>query len=196
MFINYALNEIQFKIVYYGPGLSGKTTNLIYIHNNLDKKLKGDLIKIETKEERTLYFDFMQMELGSIKGKKPKFNLYTVPGQVSYSISRKLILNGADGIVFVADSQKERIDENLETLYDLELNLISIGETLQTFPWVLQYNKRDLPNCSNIEKLQKKLNFHRVPYFTSVASKGIGVVPTLKSIINQVISKLQVPVKN
>ncbi|MBN1155167.1 GTPase domain-containing protein [candidate division KSB1 bacterium] len=192
MFINHALNEIQFKIVYYGPGLSGKTTNLIYIHNNLDKSLKSDLIKIETREERTLFFDFMQMELGSIQGKKPKFNLYTIPGQVYYSISRKLILNGADGIIFVADSQRERMDENLETLYDLELNLIDSGETLQTFPWVLQYNKRDLPNCASIDTLESRLNFLRVPYFTSVAHKGIGVIPTLKAIINQVVKRILV----
>lgn len=190
MFINHALNEIQFKIVYYGPGLSGKTTNLIHIHNSLDKSLKSDLIKIETKEERTIFFDFMQMELGTIKGKKPKFNLYTIPGQVYYAISRKLILNGADGIIFVADSQRERMDENLETLYDLELNLIESGETLETFPWVLQYNKRDLPNCDSIDTLQMKLNFLRVPYFTSVANKGVGVIPTLKAIINQVINRL------
>lgn len=192
MFINWALQEINLKIVYYGPGLSGKTTNLIHIHKKLDPSLRTDLVSLSTREDRTLYFDFMQLEIGRIQGKKPKFNLYTVPGQVYYKNSRKIILNGVDGIVFVADSQKERLDENLDTLLDLEQNLIEYGESLQNFPWVIQYNKRDLPNLESIEVLQKKLNFFGVPHFESVANKGINIFPTLKSIINRVITNIEV----
>jgi len=193
MYINWALNEINLKVVYYGPGLSGKTTNLIYIHKKLDPSLRGELITLSTKEDRTLFFDFMQLELGKINGKVPKFNLYTVPGQVYYANSRKIILNGADGIVFVADSQKERIDENLDTLLDLENNLIKIGTSLEKFPWVLQYNKRDLPNAASLDVLDKKLNFLGVPSFESVAHKGVGVFPTLKEIIKNIIAHIRVP---
>ena len=192
MYINWALQEINLKIVYYGPGLSGKTTNLIYIHNKLDSSLRSELVTLSTKEDRTLFFDFMQLEIGKIRGKRPKFNLYTVPGQVYYANSRKIILNGVDGIVFVADSQIERSEENLDTLLDLENNLIEMGESLQSFPWVIQYNKRDLPNSASIEDLQQKLNFWGVPYFESIANKGIQVFPTLKSIINRVITYIQV----
>jgi len=192
MYINWALKEINLKIVYYGPGLSGKTTNLMYIHQKLDPSFRGDLIMLNTKEDRTIFFDFMQFEMGKIKGKKPKFNLYTVPGQVYYANSRKLILSGADGIVFVADSQRERSEENLNTLLDLEKNLIEIGNSLQNFPWVLQYNKRDLPNAEPISVLQKKLNFWNVPYFESIANKGVDVFPTLKSIINRAVAHIQV----
>jgi mutual gliding-motility protein MglA len=191
MFINWALQEINLKIVYYGPGLSGKTTNLNYIYQKLDPSLRTELVSLSTKEDRTLFFDFMQLELGKINGKIPKFNLYTVPGQVYYKQSRKIILNGVDGIVFVADSQRERIDENLDTLLDLEHNLIDFGESLQHFPWVIQYNKRDLANCESIEILQQKLNFFNVPYFESVAHKGTNVFSTLKSIINRVIANIQ-----
>ena len=191
MYINWAEQEINLKIVYYGPGLSGKTTNLMYIYNKLDSSMRSELVSLSTKEDRTLFFDFMQLEIGEIKGKKPKFNLYTVPGQVYYSNSRRIILNGADGIVFVADSQKERNDENLDTLLDLENNLIDKGESLQNIPWVLQYNKRDLPNCESIQVLQKKLNFWGVPHFESVTHKGVAVFPTLKEIIKRVIKHIQ-----
>ena len=139
--------------VYYGPGLSGKTTNLEYIYRKIDPSLRGDLITLKTREERTLYFDFLQLEVGRIKGMKPKFNLYTIPGQVYYSHSRKIILRGVDGIVFVADSQADRMTENLDSLMDLEQNLIENGHSLQSFPWVLQYNKRDLPYCKTQGKL-------------------------------------------
>ncbi|MEE4310810.1 MAG: ADP-ribosylation factor-like protein [candidate division KSB1 bacterium] len=193
MYINWALNEINLKVVYYGPGLSGKTTNLIYIHKKLDPSLRGELITLSTKEDRTLFFDFMQLEIGKINGKVPKFNLYTVPGQVYYANSRKIILNGADGIVFVADSQKERIDENLDTLLDLENNLIEIGTSLEKFPWVLQYNKRDLPSAASLDVLDKKLNFLGVPSFESVAHKGVGVFPTLKELIKNIIAHIRVP---
>ena len=192
MYINWALQEINLKIVYYGTGLSGKTTNLIYIYEKLGASLCSELVTLSTKEDRTLFFDFMQLEMGKIMGKRPKFNLYTVPGQVYYANSRKLILNGVDGIVFVADSQIERLDENLDTLLDLENNLIEMGESLQNFPWILQYNKRDLPNIASVDELQQKLNFWGVPYFETVASKGIEVFSALKSIINRVVANIQV----
>lgn len=191
MFINWALQEINLKIVYYGPGMSGKTTNLEYIHSKLDPSLTGELVTLKTKEDRTIFFDFMQIEVGRIKGKKPKFNLYTVPGQVYYASSRKIILNGVDGIVFVADSQKDRMEGNIETLLDLEQNLKSMGHTLENFPWVIQYNKRDLPNAEGIEVLQKKLNFFDVPHFEGIAIRGVGVFDTLKSIINLVVQHVQ-----
>ncbi|MCB0260198.1 MAG: GTPase domain-containing protein [Calditrichaeota bacterium] len=191
MFINWALQEINLKIVYYGPGMCGKTTNLEYIHSKLDPSLTGELVTLKTKEDRTIFFDFMQIEVGRIKGKKPKFNLYTVPGQVYYASSRKIILNGVDGIVFVADSQKDRMEGNIETLLDLENNLMAMGHSLETFPWVIQYNKRDLPNTESLDILQKKLNFFHVPHFESVAIKGTGVFDTLKSIINQVVQHVQ-----
>ncbi len=190
MFINWATNEITLKIVYYGPGLSGKTTNLHFIHNKLDPSLRGNLVTLNTKEERTLFFDFLQLDFGQIKGKKPRFNLYTVPGQVFYTESRKIILSGVDGIVFVADAQKDRMDDNLDTLLDLEKNLISRGLTLETFPWVLQFNKVDLPNRTNSTALQQKLNFFSVPQFESVATQGVGVFDTLKSIINLVVNNV------
>lgn len=191
MYINWALQEINLKIVYYGPGMSGKTTNLEYIHSKLDPSLTSELVTLKTKEDRTIFFDFMQIEVGKIKGKKPKFNLYTVPGQVYYASSRKIILNGVDGIVFVADSQKDRMEGNIETLLDLEQNLMEMGFSLEEFPWVIQYNKRDLPNAEDIEILQKKLNFFNVPHFEAVAIKGQGVFDTLKAIINLTVQHVQ-----
>ncbi|NOX37676.1 MAG: GTPase domain-containing protein [Calditrichaeota bacterium] len=191
MFINWALQEINLKIVYYGPGMSGKTTNLEYIHSKLDPSLTGELVTLKTKEDRTIFFDFMQIEVGRIKGKKPKFNLYTVPGQVYYASSRKIILNGVDGVVFVADSQKDRMEGNIETLLDLEKNLQAMNQSLENFPWVIQYNKRDLPNAESIEVLEKKINLFNVPYFEAVAIKGIGVFDTLKAIINLVVQHVQ-----
>ncbi|APF17977.1 GTP-binding protein [Caldithrix abyssi] len=191
MFINWALQEINLKIVYYGPGMSGKTTNLEYIHSKLDPSLKGELVSLKTKEDRTIFFDFMQIEVGRIKGKKPKFNLYTVPGQVYYASSRKVILNGVDGIVFVADSQPHRMEANIETLLDLEENLKQEGHTLENFPWVIQYNKRDLPGVESVEVLQRRLNFFNVPYFEAVAVRGDGVFDTLKAVINLVVRNVQ-----
>lgn len=191
MFINWALQEINLKIVYYGPGMSGKTTNLEYIHAKLDPSLTSELVSLKTKEDRTIFFDFMQIEVGRIKGKKPKFNLYTVPGQVYYASSRKVILNGVDGIVFVADSQPHRMEANIETLLDLESNLKADGQSLEKFPWVIQYNKRDLPGADPVEALQKKLNFFDVPYYEGVAVKGDGVFDTLKGTINLVIQHVQ-----
>ena len=191
MFINWALQEINLKIVFYGPGMSGKTTNLEFIHSKLDPSLAGELVSLKTKEDRTIFFDFMQIEVGKIKGKKPKFNLYTVPGQVYYASSRKVILNGVDGLVFVADSQPHRMEANIETLLDLENNLKQDGHTLENFPWVIQYNKRDLPGVESVETLQKKLNFFNVPHFEAIAVRGDGVFNTLKAIINNVVQHVQ-----
>jgi mutual gliding-motility protein MglA len=191
MFVNWALQEVNLKIVYYGPGLGGKTTNLEYIYHKLDPSLRGDLITLKTREERTLYFDFLQLEVGRIKGMKPKFNLYTIPGQVYYAYSRRIILRGVDGIVFVADSQADRMTENLDSLMDLEQNLIDNGFTLQNFPWVLQYNKRDLPRVLPVKELNTRLNFHGVPAVEAVASRGIGVLETLKTAIHGVVGKVQ-----
>jgi len=191
MFVNWAVQEVNLKIVYYGPGLSGKTTNLEYIYQKIDPSLRGDLITLKTREERTLYFDFLQLEVGRIKGMKPKFNLYTIPGQVYYAYSRKIILRGVDGIVFVADSQADRLTENLDSLMDLEQNLIDEGKTLEDFPWVLQYNKRDVPRILSVAELNRKLNFNAVPTIEAVASKGKGVLETLKVAIQGVVNHTQ-----
>ena len=194
MFINRALQEINLKIVYYGPGLSGKTTNLEFIYNRLAPTMRSELVSLKTRGERTLYFDFMQLELGRIKGKKPRFNLYTVPGQIYYYHSRRIILRGVDGIVFVADSQANRMGDNLDSLLDLENNLIGMGHTLQNFPWVIQYNKRDLPTILPIERMQSKLNFFGAPHIEAVAHRGVQVVATLKAIISEVVSRMEVTV--
>ncbi len=172
--------------------MGGKTTNLEHIYKQLDPTVRGDLVTLKTKEERTLYFDFMQLELGRVKGFKPRFNLYTVPGQVYYNYSRKIILKGVDGVVFVADSQKMRMGDNLDSLLDLEKNLIEFGHSLESFPWIIQYNKRDLPNLESIGMMQSKLNFFGVPYAEAAAVNGIGVIETLKKIITEVISKIDV----
>ncbi|MFH1942375.1 MAG: ADP-ribosylation factor-like protein [bacterium] len=191
MFIHWALREIHLKIVYYGPGLSGKTANLEYIYSRIDPALKGDLVTLKTREDRTIFFDFLQLEVGNIDGKKPKFNLYTVPGQVHYDLTRRIVMNGVDGIVFVADSQREMMDANLDTLLDLEKHLIMSGKTLEKFPWVLQYNKRDLPTAEPFEEMEKKLNFFNVPSFEAVAVRGQGVFNTLKEVIKGVVSRVQ-----
>lgn len=191
MYINWALQQINLKIVYYGPGVSGKTTNLLSIHAKVAPELKGELVSLQTQEDRTIFFDFLQLEVGKIKGKKPKFNLYTVPGQVYYAYSRKVILNGVDGIVFVADSQFDRLEANLETLNDLENNLRQDGHKMEEFPWVVQYNKRDLPNVAPIQYLQLKLNKYNVPYFEAIATQGNGVFETLKAVINLVVANVR-----
>jgi len=191
MFINWASGEINLKIVYYGPGMSGKTTNLEYIHSRLDPRLTGELISLKTKEDRTLYFDFMQLEVEKIKGKKPKFNIYTVPGQIFYATSRKVILNGVDGVVMVYDTQIDRVEDNLESLNDLRENLVIYGKQYEKFPWIIQYNKRDLPNIEAIENLQKTLNPLNVPYLEAVAVQGNGVFDTLKVIINLVVKYIR-----
>ena len=191
MFINWALQEISLKIVYYGPGLSGKTTNLQQIYDKINPAHRGEMVSLKTMEERTIFFDFMQFELPPIHRKKPKFSLYTVLGQYYYAASRRIILNGTDGVVFVADSQENRLNDNLDSILDLEQNLIRNNRSLEEIPWVLQYNKQDLHNNLSIEILQKKLNYNNVPYFSGVATKGIGVSDTLKTIINNVIEDIE-----
>ncbi|MBN2105427.1 GTPase domain-containing protein [bacterium] len=191
MFIHWALKEIHLKIVYYGPALCGKTANLEYIHSRIDPSLKSDLVTLKTREDRTIFFDFLQLEVGYIENKKPKFNIYTVPGQVNYNHTRKVVLNGVDGIVFVADSQREMMDANLDTLLDLEKHLIAEGKTLEDFPWVLQYNKRDLPNIESIREIETKLNFFNVPHFEAIATQGKGVFPTVKEVVKLVVSNVQ-----
>jgi signal recognition particle receptor subunit beta len=190
-FINYASREINCKIVYYGPGLCGKTTNLQYIYDSTAPTAKGKLISLATETDRTLFFDFMPLELGTVRGFKTRFHLYTVPGQVYYDASRKLILKGVDGVVFVADSQEERMDANIESLFNLEENLQSQGYNLMDLPYVLQLNKRDLPNVISPEELAAELQRKGEPVFEAVAAKGDGVFDTLKAVAKQVLTELR-----
>ena len=188
--INYASREINCKIVYYGPGLCGKTTNLEYIFEKVAPNTRGKLISLATETERTLFFDFLPVDLGSIRGFKTRFHLYTVPGQVYYNASRKLILKGVDGVVFVGDSQVERLDANVESMHNLYDNLTEYGLDLREIPFVIQYNKRDLPNISSIQELQEQLNPQNVPYYEAVGVRGIGVFDTLKAVSKLVIKSL------
>ncbi|HEX8709867.1 MAG TPA: GTPase domain-containing protein [Pyrinomonadaceae bacterium] len=190
-FINYASREINCKIVYYGPGLCGKTTNLQYIFDSTAPQSKGKLISLATETDRTLFFDFMPLELGTVRGFKTRFHLYTVPGQVFYDASRKLILKGVDGVVFVADSQEERMDANIESLYNLDENLQSQGYDLNNIPYVLQLNKRDLPNIIPVADLASELQRKGEPVVEAVASTGIGVFDTLKAVAKQVLTELR-----
>jgi signal recognition particle receptor subunit beta len=190
-FINYSSREINCKIVYYGPGLCGKTTNLQYIYGKTNPEAKGKMISLATETERTLFFDFLPLSLGAIRGFKTRFHLYTVPGQVFYDASRKLILKGVDGVVFVADSQNERMDANVESLDNLRTNLKEQGYDLDKLPYVVQYNKRDLPNAASLEELKRTLNPKNVPDFEAVAPKGIGVFDTLKAVSRLVLMELK-----
>ncbi len=190
-FINYVAREINCKIVYYGPGLGGKTTNLKYVYDITNPENKGKLISLATETERTLFFDFLPLDLGQIRGFSTRFHLYTVPGQVFYDASRKLILKGADGIVFVADSQEERLDANLESVSNLHQNLKEQGFDLARMPYVLQLNKRDLPNAMPADQLKKLLLVKGEPVFEAVATKGTGVLDTLKAIARQVLIELR-----
>src|SRR5881398_1845214 len=190
-FINYSSREINCKLVYYGPGLCGKTTNLHYIYAKTSPDAKGKMISLATETERTLFFDFLPLSLGEIRGFKTRFHLYTVPGQVFYDASRKLILKGVDGVVFVADSQEERLDANLESLSSLNLNLKEQGFDLNKIPYVLQLNKRDLPNALPAERLKKLLLVKGEPVYEAVATKGIGVMETLKASARQVLVELR-----
>jgi signal recognition particle receptor subunit beta len=190
-FINYSSREINCKIVYYGPGLCGKTTNLQYIYRRTNPEQKGKLISLATETERTLFFDFLPLSLGDIKGFKIRFHLYTVPGQVFYAASRKLILKGVDGVVFVADSQLERMESNIESLEDLRINLAEQGYDLDKLSSVVQYNKRDLPNVVPFEDMDKLLNYRNVPWFEAVAVTGKGVFETLKAVAKQVLFELK-----
>ena len=190
-FINYASREINCKIVYYGPGLCGKTTNLQYIFDSTAPQSKGKLISLATETDRTLFFDFLPLELGTVRGFKTRFHLYTVPGQVFYDASRKLILKGVDGVVFVADSQEERMDANIESLYNLEENLKENGYDLMKIPYALQLNKRDLPNVLPPDILVAELQRKDETVHEAVASKGVGVFDTLKSVAKQVLTELR-----
>jgi signal recognition particle receptor subunit beta len=190
-FINYAAREINVKIVFYGPGLCGKTTNLQYIYEKSNPQQKGKLISLATETDRTLFFDFLPLDLGSVRGFKTRFHLYTVPGQVFYDASRKLILKGVDGVVFVADSQEARTDANIESLRNLGENLRDNGFDVKTIPYVLQLNKRDLPTAVAVETLYRLLNFKGEPTFESVATTGIGVFETLKAVAKQVLYELR-----
>jgi len=190
-FINYSSREINCKIVYYGPGLCGKTTNLQFIYKKTRPEAKGKMITLATETERTLFFDFLPIALGDIKGFKTRFHLYTVPGQIFYDASRKLILKGVDGIVFVADSQLERMDANIESLDNMRTNLDEQGYSLTQIPYVVQYNKRDLPNVVPVAEMKKVLNINGVPDFEATASAGIGVFETLKAIVKLILIELK-----
>lgn len=190
-FINYSAREINIKLVYYGPGLCGKTTNLQYIYQKSSPDTKGKMISLATETERTLFFDFLPLSLGDIRGFKTRFHLYTVPGQVFYDASRKLILKGVDGVVFVADSQLERMDANLESWDNLKDNMSEHGYDLKVIPSVIQYNKRDLPSAVSTEELRAAINEFNLPDFDAVATTGFGVFPTLKAIAKIVLRELK-----
>jgi signal recognition particle receptor subunit beta len=191
-FINYASREINCKIVYYGPGLCGKTTNLQFIYEKTNPSAKGKLISLATETDRTLFFDFLPLELGNVRGFKTRFHLYTVPGQVFYDASRKLILKGVDGVIFVADSQRERMDANIESLQNLEGNLKSQGYDLPSIPYVLQLNKRDLPSAVPVEEMKKLLVVKGEPVLEAIAKSenGVGVFDTLKAVAKLVLQDL------
>ncbi|QQR91865.1 MAG: GTPase domain-containing protein [Myxococcales bacterium] len=190
-FINYLSREINCKIVYYGPGLCGKTTNLQYIYNKTNPEAKGKMISLATETERTLFFDFLPLALGEIRGFKTRFHLYTVPGQVFYDASRKLILKGVDGVVFVADSQIARIEANAESLDNLKINLIEQGYELEKLPYVIQYNKRDMPGVASVEELRTLLNPIGTLHFEAIATTGEGVFETLKAVAKLVLQELK-----
>jgi len=190
-FINYLSREINCKIVYYGPGLCGKTANLQYIYGKTNPEARGKMISLATETERTLFFDFLPLALGEIRGFKTRFHLYTVPGQVFYDASRKLILKGVDGVVFVADSQIARLEANQESLDNLCENLVEQGYSLGTIPYVVQYNKRDMPAIAPTDELRRLLNPNGVPDFDAVAIQGTGVFDTLKAVAKLVLTELK-----
>ncbi len=190
-FVNYHKKEVNCKIVYYGPGLGGKTTNIQHVYKKTTSDVKGQIISLNTENERTLFFDFLPLDLGEIRGFQTRFHLYTVPGQVFYEASRKLILRGVDGIIFVADSQVERMEANIESLQGLEKNLQEQGYQADKLPLVMQWNKRDLPNVSPIIDLSEKLNKWKVPEFEAIATTGQGVFDTLKTTSKLVLMNLK-----
>ena len=190
-FVNFAAREINCKIVYYGPGLGGKTTNLRWIFDQTEGKAGGKMISLATETDRTLFFDFLPLDLGSIRGFKTRFHLYTVPGQVFYDASRRLILRGVDGVILVADSQAERLDANLEAIENLMENLKEQKHDFMTNPYVLQLNKRDLPSALPVETLKKELMRKNEPVFEAIANKGVGVFETLKGCGRMVLSELK-----
>lgn len=187
---NYATRELTAKVVYYGPGLCGKTTNLEYIHKTLPEKSRGKMLSLSTQTDRTLFFDFLPLDLGSIKGMKTRVQLYTVPGQVFYDATRKLVLKGADGVVFVADSQKEMMQSNLDSWENLRVNLAENNLDINVIPLVIQYNKRDLPNVLPVKDLNRKINVLKAPYFEAIALTGMGVQETFKGIAKVVMANL------
>jgi mutual gliding-motility protein MglA len=190
-FINFPAREINCKLVYYGPGLGGKTANLQWVYDHTTSNQKGKMVSLATETDRTLFFDFLPLDLGSVRGFRTRFHLYTVPGQVFYEASRRLILKGADGVVFVADSQEERLDANLETLDNLREHLKDHNLDFETIPYVLQLNKRDLPNILSVEELRKQLNVKSEPAVEAVAVTGQGVFDTLKEVAKLVLADLK-----
>lgn len=191
MFINWKLREVRLKIVYYGASLCGKTTNLEYIHANINPHARGELVSLKTREDRTIFFDFLEIQFGEVKGLKPKFSLYTVPGQVYYMSSRKLVLQGADGVIFVVDSDPSRLEANFEAWNNLLSNLRDFQIDPGKFPIIIQYNKRDLPNALPIETFQKRMILNGQPQIEAVAMKGIGVFETLRPTIKSVMASVQ-----
>jgi hypothetical protein len=190
-FINYASREINCKIVYYGPGLCGKTTNIQWIHEQANPEKRGKLVSLATETDRTLFFDFLPLDMGTVKGFKVRFHLYTVPGQVFYDASRKLILRGCDGVIFVADSQKPRMEANIESIANLATNLKDNGFDIRTIPYVLQLNKRDMPSAAPVEEMERLLRFRSEPMIEAIASQGVGVIETLKACARQILMELQ-----
>ena len=188
--INYASREINCKVVYYGSGLGGKTTNLEYVYSRVNPDTKGKMISLATETERTLFFDFLPIDLGEIRGFKTRFHLYTVPGQVYYNASRRLILKGVDGLIFVADSQRSRLEANIEAMHNLYENMESYGYDIETIPFVIQYNKRDLPDIMSTEELRSVINPMGVPDFEGVAIEGDGVFQTLSAVSKLVVQSL------
>jgi hypothetical protein len=190
-FINYASREINCKIVYYGPGLCGKTTNIQWIYDQANPEKRGKLVSLATETDRTLFFDFLPLDMGMVKGFKVRFHLYTVPGQVFYDASRKLILRGCDGIIFVADSQRARMEANIESIANLATNLKENGFDIRSIPYVLQLNKRDMPSAATVPEMEHLLRFRGEPMVEAVANQGTGVIDTLKAAARQVLMELQ-----
>ena len=190
-FINYASREINCKIVYYGPGLCGKTTNIQWIHEQAHPEKRGKLVSLATETDRTLFFDFLPLDMGTVKGFKVRFHLYTVPGQVFYDASRKLILRGCDGVIFVADSQRARLEANIESIANLATNLKDNGFDIRTIPYVLQLNKRDMPSAAPAAEMERLLRFRNEPMIEGVANQGTGVIETLKACARQILLELQ-----
>ena len=188
---NYNAKEIHCKIVYYGPGLCGKTTNIQWIYEQANPEKRGKLVSLATETDRTLFFDFLPLDMGMVKGFKVRFHLYTVPGQVFYDASRKLILRGCDGIIFVADSQRARMEANIESIANLATNLKENGFDIRTIPYVLQLNKRDMPTAATVPEMERLLRFRGEPMVETVANKGTGVIETLKASARQILMELQ-----
>jgi mutual gliding-motility protein MglA len=188
--INISAHEIHCKIVYYGIGYCGKTTNLQYVFKSINPSVRGEMLSIATETERTLFFDFLPLDLGTIHGFRTRFHLYTVPGQILYERTRLAVLNGADGIVFVVDSQAEKFEENVQSIRELDMNLHRLGKEMTRFPLVIQWNKRDTPSALPVSVLERYLNRHRVPSYEAIASSGKGVYATLRAISKGIMSQL------